>query len=121
MTRVKEVTVDLNRAQSRLSYKRFRPWGAHERGPCGFRDFALLRGRLGNRNPVDPKHFGGGDVPRNRHGKIPNERRNGTALAWCEPPQREQFLERLNRAITRSQEVPQRPASRRKAESSRAE
>src|SRR6266436_7639616 len=117
MTRAKEVTVHLNRAQSRLSYRRFRLWGAHEREPCGFRDFALLRGRLGNRNPAGPKHFGGGDVPRNRHSKTPNKHKSGRPRACCVPPQREKFLERPSRATTRSREVPQRPASRRKAES----
>jgi len=108
--------IALNRAQSRWSYMRSRLWGAHEREPRGFPTFGLLRGQLGNRSPADPKHSGCGAVRRNHHSKTPEKGRSGTPLVWCAPPQRGEFLQLLSGATTGSQEVPQPPASRRKAE-----
>src|SRR5258706_5103878 len=98
----------------------FHFWASGEEEPCALRDFAFLRGRLGNRIRVDQKHFGCDDARRNRHSKIPNEYKSGTPQASCAPPQRGEFPQLLSRATTGSQEVPQRPASRRKAASWRA-
>src|SRR5207302_2936862 len=98
---------------------RFHLWGAREPEPFGLPAFGLLRGQLGHRSPADPKEFGCGAVPHNRHSKTPDKRSSGTPQASCALPQRTEFLQLLSGAITGSQEVPQPPASRRKAESKR--
>src|SRR3979490_3225741 len=105
-----------NHAQSRWWYKSFPLWEAREREPCGSPAFAFLRGQSGNRSPADREGFLFAAARHNRHNKTRGKRRNGKPLAWCAPPQREEFLQVLSAATVAVRGVRQLPASTHKAD-----